>query len=371
MNRRYSASEKGKGIAPPTDDSGPRRMKASYLDTINLVKENALTLIGHITNPQEQCMWALNPSLPRKWNLRGRAVGSDLGHNCFQYIFDREDDLQSVLDNMPYQFGYWMVILQKWEPVISSSFPSQIPFWIRIKGLPLHYWDARVLCGIGKELGTLKNHVLTKTSAKVRVSIDGIKGLTKDTPNIVEHDRDLTIKALELGKTSTWKEKEMQPHRERRRFPQRTYRTTTTNTKNEHEFRQRVDRHGRPFGERVDTRHARNPPPEKPALSRKPNSRSTTRPKVQSIKEVEVTSPQVREALNNILLALNNTPLAHSPLTMQLANENVKIPCRKCSKEAESFKARLEENYMKLEREGQGDLQELAPPNDLRYPSSR
>lgn len=181
MNRRYSASEKGKGIAPPTDDSGPRRMKASYLDTINLVKENALTLIGHITNPQEQCMWALNPSLPRKWNLRGRAVGSDLGHNCFQYIFDREDDLQSVLDNMPYQFGYWMVILQKWEPVISSSFPSQIPFWIRIKGLPLHYWDARVLCGIGKELGTLENHVLTKTSAKVRVSIDGIKGLTKDT----------------------------------------------------------------------------------------------------------------------------------------------------------------------------------------------
>lgn len=108
----------------------------------------------------------------------------------------------------------------------------------------------------------------------------------------MEHDRDLTIKALELGKTSTWKEKEMQPHRERRRFPQRTYRTTTTNTKNEHEFRQRVDRHGRPFGERVDTRHARNPPPEKPALSRKPNSRSTTRPKVQSIKEVEVTSPQ-------------------------------------------------------------------------------
>ena len=127
---------------------------------------------------------------------------------------------------------------------------------------------------------------------RVRKSGESLLSLWKPQPNIVEHDRDLTIKALELEKTSTWKEKEMQPHRERRRFPQRTYRTTTTNTKNEHEFRQRIDRHGRPFGERVDTRQARNPPPEKPALSRESNSRSTTRPKVQSIKEVEVTSPQ-------------------------------------------------------------------------------
>lgn len=123
-------------------------MKAPSLDTSALVKENSLTLIGRLTNPKEQRMWTL---------------------------------LRKVLDNRPYHFGYWMIILQRWEPVISSSFPSMIPFWIKIRGLPLHYWHKKVICEIGKDLGTLENHELTKTTARVQVSVDGLKNLIKDT----------------------------------------------------------------------------------------------------------------------------------------------------------------------------------------------
>ncbi|XP_048604750.1 uncharacterized protein At4g02000-like [Brassica napus] len=76
--------------------------------------------------------------------------------------------------------------VQRWEPVISNSVPSMIPFWIRIKGLPLHYWQDDMVCRVGKEPGTLENHELTKTTARVQVSVDGLKPLIKEL--IIEFD---------------------------------------------------------------------------------------------------------------------------------------------------------------------------------------
>ena len=163
-----------------------KRIKAHSLDNSVFIRENRLTLTGRLTNPQEQRITVLIPSLSRKWNLQGRAVGSDLGNNCFQFRFEREDDLRRVLDNRPYHFAYWMVIIQRWEPVISTSFPSFILFWIKIKGLPLHFWHDDMICRIGQELGTLDNHELTKTIARVRVLVDGLKPLVKES--IVEFD---------------------------------------------------------------------------------------------------------------------------------------------------------------------------------------
>lgn len=167
-------------------ESHIRRIRAPRVDNSALIKENSLTLIGRVTNPQEQRIWALIPALPRKWHLQGRATGADLGNGCFQFRFEREEDLKRVLDNRPYHFAYWMVIIQRWEPVISATFPSQIPFWIRIKGLPLHFWYDEMVCDIGKDLGTLLNHELTKTTARVKVLVDGLKPLSKEA--IVEYD---------------------------------------------------------------------------------------------------------------------------------------------------------------------------------------
>lgn len=113
-------------------------------------------------------------------------MGSYLGHNCFQFRFEREDDLKWILDNRPYHFAFWMVILQKWESVISPSFPSLIPFWIKIKVLPLHYWHKDMICRVAQELGFRESHELTRTTSRVRVLIDGLKPLIKES--IVEFD---------------------------------------------------------------------------------------------------------------------------------------------------------------------------------------
>lgn len=183
MVPRFTEAEKGK---KHVSENNIKRIKAPSLDTSALIRDNALTLIGRLTNPREQKLWALIPALPPKWNLQGRVVGSDLRNDCFQFHFEREDDLRRVLDNRPYHFAYWIVILQRWEPVISTSFPSLIPFWTKIKGLPLHLWHDDMIVRVGQELGTLENHELTRHSARVRVHVDAVKPLIKES--IVEFD---------------------------------------------------------------------------------------------------------------------------------------------------------------------------------------
>lgn len=313
MARRLTKEEKGKHQMSDTNEPTIKRIKAPYVDNSVLIKENALTLIGRVPNPQEQRISSLIPALPRKWHIQGRAIGSDLGYGCFQFRFEKEEDLQRVLDNRPYHFAYWMLILRCWEPVISATFPSQIPFWIRIKGLPLHFWHEDMICDIGKELGTLMNHELTKTSARIKVLIDGLKPLEKKY--IIEYDSGeesliyLEYKKLEnhcsfchslshlkkdylsflegiKSRTDQKNNEEFRQGEEHRNLERSLipsdmkYETTYKENDLSHRysrlevsaynkerspkaFNDRVDRHGNSFGNIVATKQTRVPPPVK------------------------------------------------------------------------------------------------------------
>ena len=138
-SRRYTTAEKGNQVATQPKDGERKRIRAPEIDTSALIDENTLTLIGRVTNAKEQPVEALISTLPRTRNLKGRITGSDLGLDCFQFRFELKDDLDKVLANRPYHYHRWMVVLQKWEPIISPTFPSQIPIWIRLQGLPLHF----------------------------------------------------------------------------------------------------------------------------------------------------------------------------------------------------------------------------------------
>lgn len=145
MARRLTAEEKGKGLVSEAKEPHIKRIRAPPMDTSALIEENSLTLIGRLTNPREQRMWALIPSLP-------------------------------------YHFGYWMVILQRWKPVISESFPSLIPFWIRIKGLPLHFWqDAMIF-----EYERLESHsskcLLLSHKSEHCPSVEAVESLKEGPP---------------------------------------------------------------------------------------------------------------------------------------------------------------------------------------------
>lgn len=361
MALRFTEAEKGKHHMNEENIRRVKRIKAPSLDTAALIKDNALTLIGRITNPFEQKIWALIQSLPRKWNLQGRAVGSDLGNNCFQFRFEREDDLRRVLDNRPYHFAYWMVILQRWEPVISPTFPSVIPFWIKVKGLPLHYWHEDMLWRVAQELGTMENHELTKTTAKIRVFIDGLKPLVKESivefdsgeevyitleyeklemhcsfcysllhakkncPERTQEDRPRELSPVPLQTTASRNPEahdevnaskyrlHTQKHHSENHHQDLTILTTeeAKGGKNctTHPFQERVDRHGNPFGERISTKQTRNPPPARSAIPPE-NPQLAWRPKATQEKtQLYASPPYAKDRENSLKLSQRNKDL--------------------------------------------------------------
>lgn len=103
-------------------------------------------------------------------------VGRDLGPEKFQFWFESEADLQAVLSEGPYHYKKWMLILQRWEPVLSDSFPSNISFWLRVHDLPLHFWNDDTMNAIGKELGYVADR--KADDARVRVDMNGLLPLT-------------------------------------------------------------------------------------------------------------------------------------------------------------------------------------------------
>lgn len=175
MTHRYTRQEKGKWSAGP--GRAPRRtpVQIPESDTSNLIEANRLTLIGRVTNPSIQVTKDLVEFFPAFWNMEGRVTGRDLGPDKFQFRFRNENDLLMVLTKGPYHYKKWMLILQRWEPIVSEAFPSVITFWIRIHGIPLHYWTDQTISTIGKELGLISESDVDK--AKIRVDINGLRPL--------------------------------------------------------------------------------------------------------------------------------------------------------------------------------------------------
>lgn len=83
--------------------------------------------------------------------------------------------MQTILSKAPFHFKRWMIILQRWEPIVSDYFPALISFWIRVHGIPLHYWTDIALNTIGEELKPVENFDVDR--GRVRVQINGLKPL--------------------------------------------------------------------------------------------------------------------------------------------------------------------------------------------------
>ncbi|KAG2331454.1 hypothetical protein Bca52824_002634 [Brassica carinata] len=289
MARRLTAEEKGKGL--DTNPSGPPRlrMRAPDFDPTELIKENLLTLVGRLTNRKEQKMSSVLPYLAKKWNLVGLSFSSDLGNGCFQFRLSKEEDVREVLRNRPYQYGCWMIIVQRWEPIISQNFPSQILFWISLRGIPLHYWHDKVVCNIGMELGELDTYEVTRSTARVRVVVDGLKPLIMEAAmdyasgeeSIISLDYEnlgnhcsvcyrlshLQSQCPERPKTGVTKQTDIITSRPARRQrsplspPPETWESDAPIASFTKPFQQHLDRYGRPFGDRVSTAVLRPPGP--------------------------------------------------------------------------------------------------------------
>ncbi|KAH0859038.1 hypothetical protein HID58_087299 [Brassica napus] len=95
MARKFTASKKAKG--PAGSSAHVRRIQIPPTDNSALIEMNKLTLIGRVTNPEMQNTRALVDFFLQHWQVAGTITGCDLGPYLFQFSFDLERDLQSIL----------------------------------------------------------------------------------------------------------------------------------------------------------------------------------------------------------------------------------------------------------------------------------
>lgn len=96
---------------------------------------------------------------------------ADLGLGRFQFDFDREEDIAEVLKMEPFHFDHWMISLVRWEPRVEATYPSDITFWVRLMGVPLHFWAQLIFRTIGGAIGEVKE--VDIDSGMVKVVING------------------------------------------------------------------------------------------------------------------------------------------------------------------------------------------------------
>lgn len=157
------------------------RVRVAEPDLATLKEKHSLKIIGRVTNPSMQKVGSLISFFTEHWKADIPPVGSDLGLGMFQFQFELESDLLTVLEKQPYHFARWMVILQRWEPTVSPDFPSMIPFWIRVQGIPVHLWTEETIQTLGEDIGTFEMAEVTSTAARMRVHINGRLPLIKQS----------------------------------------------------------------------------------------------------------------------------------------------------------------------------------------------
>ncbi|KAL0649596.1 hypothetical protein Bca4012_092287 [Brassica carinata] len=158
-----------------------KRLKISvpHFDNKDLIKQYDKTLIGRCLNPGAQDVKALIVMLPKIWKVEERVAGTDLGFGRLQFDFVEEEDIETVLKAQPFHFDYWMIALARWQPKMPRNFPSAIPFWIKVLGVPLEFLDASSFQSIGDALGETEEVDLDY--GRIKVVIDVGKGMSFDT----------------------------------------------------------------------------------------------------------------------------------------------------------------------------------------------
>lgn len=191
MAHRYSRSEKGKWAETQSRSERRRPVQIPQSDNSDLIEDNKLSLIGRVTNPAVQKTQWVVEWLLQYWSVEGELTGRELGPELFQIRFKSEEALETVLRKGPYHYKRWMILLQRWEPIASNSFPRMIAFWIRIHGLPLHFWKIDTLEAIGQELGPILDKDVDH--GRIRIHIDGLRNLEMSLPIQLPQDEIITV----------------------------------------------------------------------------------------------------------------------------------------------------------------------------------
>ncbi|KAL0679383.1 hypothetical protein Bca4012_007364 [Brassica carinata] len=118
--------------------------------------DNALSILGRLLNPEAQNMARMIDYMPLAWRLYDRVRGIALTRDRFQFVFKREEDLETVLKDRPWSYNHWTMVLERWVPSPPRDFLSKFEVWIRIRNIPINHYTIGTMHLLASKVGFVK-----------------------------------------------------------------------------------------------------------------------------------------------------------------------------------------------------------------------
>ena len=142
--------------------------------------KNETSLLGRLLNPDCQSMACMIEYMPTAWRVYGRVRRIALSRDRFQFVFQREEDLQTVLDDRPWSYNHWAMVIDRWTANPPENFLQSMELWIRIRHIPVNLFTTDTMYALAKEIGKVEeiayhpkvSHTKEYICAKVLFNVD-------------------------------------------------------------------------------------------------------------------------------------------------------------------------------------------------------
>ncbi|XP_018473791.1 uncharacterized protein At4g02000-like [Raphanus sativus] len=125
-------------------------------DDFSAVERNSHSLLGRFLNPPCQNMSRMLRQMPKIWKVYDRVRGIALTRESFQFIFELESDIQTVLKQGFWTFDDWGMALDRWVECPPSNFLQTAPVWLRISNIPVNYFTIKTIDAVAGAIGYVK-----------------------------------------------------------------------------------------------------------------------------------------------------------------------------------------------------------------------
>ncbi|KAG7557763.1 Zinc knuckle CX2CX4HX4C [Arabidopsis suecica] len=103
--------------------------------------------------------------MPKIWKLEGKVTSRINEDGSVQFFFKHEHNLLTVLDNGPWTYKDWLVVVDRWTHRRYPDFLQTIRFWVRIFNIPDDSKEDRSIREIGGVLGHVEEvHIQQPTA---------------------------------------------------------------------------------------------------------------------------------------------------------------------------------------------------------------
>lgn len=117
---------------------------------------NETSLLSRLLNPDCQSMCRMIDYRPTAWRVYGRVRGIALSPDRFQFIFQREVDLQTFLKDCPWSYNHWAMVLERWTASPPDDFLNTMEIWIRIRNIPVNHFTTDTMYRLESEVGKVE-----------------------------------------------------------------------------------------------------------------------------------------------------------------------------------------------------------------------